>query len=263
MEISWGFIMKELVRAKDIYFERKHHTEKFNFQCQDFFALKGKLTCLVGHNGTGKTTFLSLLAGKLHPQQGSIYFNGKNIHEYSQSVRTQSIGWLDVGSSRYLVEEMTVADHLTLAANIAGFEVPLFFKNMIFKDFYEELRISAPITDKEELKISELSSGMKQSLSSSISILGPGKQLILCDESTAHLDIKNSEIFFQHLVQIAESKNIAIIFASHDLLNVAHYADTVYYMGENTLRFLDLPSKDKTDNRLSAIRKQFVIQKSL
>ncbi len=76
---------------------------------------EGKLTCLVGANGAGKTTLLRTMMGQLHPWQGSIQFEGRDITRLPPYAKTD-LGLVLVPEGRQLFTEMNVTENLEMGA---------------------------------------------------------------------------------------------------------------------------------------------------
>jgi len=76
---------------------------------------EGKLTTLVGGNGSGKTTFLRALMGLLHPTKGSIIFNGQDVTHLPAHMKAE-LGLVLVPEGRQLFTTMSVAENLALGA---------------------------------------------------------------------------------------------------------------------------------------------------
>jgi branched-chain amino acid transport system ATP-binding protein len=76
---------------------------------------KGKLTCLVGGNGVGKTTLLRTLMGLLRPWNGSITFNGQEVSKLPAYAKAE-MGLVLVPEGRQLFTDMTVYENLEMGA---------------------------------------------------------------------------------------------------------------------------------------------------
>jgi len=76
---------------------------------------EGKLTCLVGRNGVGKTTLLRTVMGQLRPWSGSIWFEGKDVSRLSAHSKAD-MGLIMVPEGRQLFTDMTVYENLELGA---------------------------------------------------------------------------------------------------------------------------------------------------
>ncbi len=76
---------------------------------------QGKLTCLVGGNGVGKTTLLRTIMGLVHPWSGSITFNGKDVSNLPAHLKAD-MGLVLVPEGRQLFTDMTVYENLEMGA---------------------------------------------------------------------------------------------------------------------------------------------------
>ena len=76
---------------------------------------KGRLTCLVGGNGVGKTTLLRTIMGLIRPWSGSVVFDGKNVSGLPAHVKAD-MGLVLVPEGRQLFTDMTVYENLEMGA---------------------------------------------------------------------------------------------------------------------------------------------------
>jgi branched-chain amino acid transport system ATP-binding protein len=77
---------------------------------------KGKLTCLVGGNGVGKTTLLRTIMGLLQPWQGTVNFNGKDVSKLPAYTKAE-MGLVLVPEGRQLFTDMTIYENLEMGAS--------------------------------------------------------------------------------------------------------------------------------------------------
>ena len=77
---------------------------------------EGKLTCLVGGNGAGKTTMLRSIMGLLKPWSGSIWFQGKDVSRTPAYIKTD-MGLIMVPEGRQLFTDMSVYENLEMGSS--------------------------------------------------------------------------------------------------------------------------------------------------
>jgi branched-chain amino acid transport system ATP-binding protein len=77
---------------------------------------EGKLTCLVGGNGVGKTTLLRTIMGLLRPWGGSISFQGKDVSHVPAHTKAE-LGLVMVPEGRQLFTDMSVYENLEMGAS--------------------------------------------------------------------------------------------------------------------------------------------------
>jgi len=81
----------------------------------DFSVVRGKITTIIGSNGSGKSTTMKALTGLLTAQSGTIQLYGKNIRGTQTDVLVQQ-GLVLVPEGRRLFKSMTVAENLQMGA---------------------------------------------------------------------------------------------------------------------------------------------------
>lgn len=77
---------------------------------------KGKLTCLVGGNGVGKTTLMRTILGQLRPWNGTIHFDGKDVSKLPAYTKAE-MGLVLVPEGRQLFTDMTIYENLEMGAS--------------------------------------------------------------------------------------------------------------------------------------------------
>ena len=77
---------------------------------------EGDFICLLGGNGAGKSTLLNVLAGEIHPSQGTISYKGIDITKESEEKRSRFIARVFQDPKLGTAPRMTVAENLLLAA---------------------------------------------------------------------------------------------------------------------------------------------------
>ena len=173
-----------------------------------FTALPGTVTVLAGPNGSGKSTTLSLIAGVLKPDQGTIRSDGR-------------IGYVPQGVA--LFEDMSVLDNLRFFASEAHADIP------------ESLPFGVGGFLKK--KVSALSGGMKKRVSIAVSLLGD-PEILLFDEPVEGLDL----IFRDELAEVIRSLRTAgrtILYAGHETGEYADFYDRMIFIGGGQAQFFE------------------------
>ena len=95
--------LKCILRVKDVSYEFE----------------KGKMYCIIGKSGAGKTTLLSLLSGLANPDEGKIYYDGKDVSKIDKyTFRSKYIGV--VFQSFNLITKFTALENVVLSMDISG-----------------------------------------------------------------------------------------------------------------------------------------------
>ena len=180
----------------------------------------GKVTALVGASGAGKTTLLQMLGALDKPDAGEVLHGEKNISQLSPKAlarfRNQELGF--VFQFHSLMAEFTAWENVCIPAFIRGTGVKEAKERALF--LLGQLNLS----DRATHKPSELSGGEKQRAAVARALMNE-PSVVLADEPTGNLDVKNSEEMFGLFMRLAEETNIAFLIATHDLMlaRQAHY----------------------------------------
>lgn len=180
---------------------------------------KGTLFCVLGGNGTGKSTMLSLLSGIRKPYRGKILLNGKNIRTIKQKEVFQGLLGVLPQNPQSLFVGNTVREDLW--EMFSGIRIQQ-------KREYEE-RMNCVIEDTEishllDMHPYDLSGGEQQRAAlAKVLLLEP--EILLLDEPTKGLD----GFYKQKLAEIFERlkmRGVTIVMVSHDIEFCASYGDT-------------------------------------
>lgn len=175
---------------------------------------KGETVALVGENGSGKTTLIGIIAGILEPQQGSVS-NGID-HKYA-FVQQESIQFPE-----------TISENITVGNKKQNQKI----KNVLRTVNLEEVlldnsnRLNQKLNPRVNLDGVSLSGGQFQRLTIARGLYQESELLIL-DEPTASLDIRNEHTIFDTLSNLQEIETK--VFISHRLTN-CQIADTIYFL---------------------------------
>ncbi|MGB9673460.1 MAG: ABC transporter ATP-binding protein [Anaerolineales bacterium] len=184
-----------------------------------FKLRRGKITAILGSNGAGKTTLLHLALGILHPWNGAIYLNGKDLHAYTRREIGKQIAL--VPQMEQMVFEYTVLDFILMgrAPHLPTLGQP--GEEDVHSAFRSLQRVG--IADLWDHSLNALSGGERQ-LVLIARALTQDPQILFLDEPTAHLDLHNSA----HLVQLfrqLRNEGVTLVITSHDPQIVFAMAD--------------------------------------
>lgn len=181
-----------------------------------FKAYKGEIYGLLGPNGAGKTTTLRMLSTLIKADEGDALVNGFSIKKQPNDVR-RNIG--------FLTSELKLEDFFTPNYMFDFFselhevdkEVAAARKKALFEKF--------GIDKFKEVKIGDLSTGMKQKVSLVISIVhDPG--IIIFDEPTNGLDVLTAKVVTDFLLEL-KKQGKTIILSTHIFSLVEKLCDRV------------------------------------
>ena len=185
----------------------------------------GELTCLIGRNGTGKSTLMRTLAGFLKPLGGSALLDGHDVSRLSPAERSHLISV--VLTDRVDVDGMRVKDLVSVGRQpYTGF-----FGKMSSDDEEVVNKAIADVgmTDFAGRQVNSLSDGERQKVMIA-KALAQETPVILLDEPTAFLDYPSKKEMFQMLAQLCYEQGKAVLVSTHDLDIALPIADSVIEM---------------------------------
>ena len=173
---------------------------------------QGDVLVLHGNSGSGKSTWLALLAGLLTPQQGELTVAGQRLNGLSNTARdawrANNLGFLP--QKLHLSEALTVAENLQLAYFAAGLPLDIAAKTHI-----QSTLAALGVADFAHRKPSTLSGGQAQRVALARAVLLNPK-IILADEPTASLDDDAASAALALLQASAARCNATLVIATHD-----------------------------------------------
>ena len=196
----------------------------------DASANKGELIAVLGRNGIGKSTLLRTLAGIQPSLGGGIYFEGKNLIDYSRIELAQKVGYISTDIVK--VNNMRIYDLVALG------RFP--HTNWIGKITSTDDEIIMDAINKTSMLpfcnkfVSELSDGERQKAMIA-RILAQDTDIMVMDEPTAFLDIGSKYDIFNLLHTLSQKSEKTIIFSTHDLHMAISQSDKVWLILENKL----------------------------
>ena len=185
----------------------------------------GELTCLIGRNGTGKSTLMRTLAGFLKPLGGSALLDGRDVGRLSPAERSHLISV--VLTDRVDIDGMRVKDLVSVGRQpYTGF-----FGKMSNDDEEVVNKAIADVgmTDFAGRQVNSLSDGERQKVMIA-KALAQQTPVILLDEPTAFLDYPSKKEMFQMLSQLCHEQGKAVLVSTHDLDIALPIADSVIEM---------------------------------
>jgi molybdate transport system ATP-binding protein len=176
------------------------------------------VTALVGPSGSGKSTLLHLIAGVLHPDEGSIRLGDRTLVDTALAIDLPAEERLVgvVFQDHLLFPHLTVRGNLTFGMGRRGGR-PMRFDRVVEVLEIGDLLNRAPST---------LSGGQRQRVAVGRALLR-GPQLLLLDEPLAALDAALKARVLDYLTRAFVEWRIPTLFISHDRNDVDHLADRV------------------------------------
>ena len=183
----------------------------------------GELVCLIGPNGTGKSTLLRTLAGLQKPLEGKIKIDNNELEKLSQHAKAMLIAL--VLTDKIDIDNATVLDIVSFGRH----PYSNWWGNTTDEDEQKVLESieMVHLTHKKEVSLSELSDGERQRVMIA-KALAQDTPIIMLDEPTAHLDLPNRVEIMLLLHKLAHKTNKAIILSTHELDMALQAADRIW-----------------------------------
>ena len=191
----------------------------------------GKLACLIGENGVGKSTLLKTLTGFLPKLEGSLLLDGKDISEFSQRALARQISI--VLTQKPEVQNLTVEEIVGLGRSpYTGFFGKLHAND---QQIVDESIIAVGIEKLKNRMIHTLSDGERQKVMIA-KALAQQTPVIFLDEPTAFLDFSSKVETFQLLQCMAHEMGKLVLLSTHDLELAVRFSDTLLQVNGDGLR---------------------------
>jgi ABC-2 type transport system ATP-binding protein len=190
----------------------------------DLHVRAGEIYALLGGNGAGKSTALSLFLGFIAPTSGTVTVCG--VDPYTDSTQARR-------HMAYVPESVALYDHLSARENIDYFlalaQVPRDQATVV----EPALRAVGLPQDAWDRRVSGFSKGMRQKVAIALALARRAPVLLL-DEPTSGLD-PGATAEFNQLLATLKSQGVAILMVTHDLLGAADVADRIGFLYQGRL----------------------------
>lgn len=193
----------------------------------DMTVNNGEIFGLLGHNGAGKTTIVTILTTLLEPTSGSARVAGYDITKNANEVR-QAIGYLPENVQFY--DNLTLLENLQFFARLSGIARPdkRIHKVLEFLDF----------TGHESERLATFSKGMRQRVGIAQAILHEPKVLFL-DEPTSGLDPQGVKNLRDIIVKLNHELGMTIFMNTHLLSEVTKTCTSIGVLRNGELIYQD------------------------
>lgn len=209
---------------------------------------QGKITALVGANGSGKSTILKTMARIMKPQGGTVFLDGKSIH--SQSTK-------DIAKELAILPQNPVApDGLTVFELISYGRFPhqKGFGNLSKEDkkYIEWALQVTGMLDFYDRPVDQLSGGQRQRAWIAMA-LAQGTDMLFLDEPTTYLDMAHQLEVLKLLEHLNKEEKRTIVMVVHDLNHATRFAQHVVAIRTGTVICEGTPQEVVTSDVLREV----------
>ncbi len=182
---------------------------------------KGEIVCFLGTSGSGKSTFLNMVAGLEKPTRGEIYIGKIPIHKLNEEqitlFRQKNIGF--IFQAYHLMPMLTALENVSMPLIFAGADKKK--RTKLAKDALAAVGLRGY----ENRKPTQMSGGQQQRVGIARALVGIPK-IIFADEPTGNLDTHTTKEVMELIVAEVRKHGQTLILVTHDR-SIANYADKV------------------------------------
>jgi putative ABC transport system ATP-binding protein len=186
---------------------------------EEFKMEPGDKVVIHGESGSGKTTFLHLIAGILRADSGSVKLGGKEVLIMSQSVRDR----LRATSIGYIFQTFNLLQGFTCLENVL---LGMSFGPGIDEGRARSLLFKVGLENRVSHYPRQLSVGQQQRVALARALANRPK-LVLADEPTGNLDPANSRSAIELLQELCDADGAGLLVVSHDMKVMDSFSEKV------------------------------------
>jgi putative ABC transport system ATP-binding protein len=229
-------VLVKVRELKKIYAIGKEKVRALNGLDLDIY--RGEILVILGTSGSGKSTFLNMIAGLEKPTKGSVEIMGHSIGTMSEKklakFRQRHVGF--VFQSYNLMPTLTALENVSL---------PLTFRNVKLKERQKEaaqLLKAVGLATHLLHKPTQMSGGQQQRVGIARAFAGT-PDIVFADEPTGNLDSKTSQQVMALMLDLAQTRNQTLIIVTHDP-SVAQFGDRVVYILDGMIEKIEIREGD-------------------
>ncbi|MCL2701553.1 MAG: ABC transporter ATP-binding protein [Phycisphaerae bacterium] len=195
-----------------------------------FTASAGRLLCVLGPNGSGKTTLLRCLLGQFKPTGGQLKLDGRDVGKFSARGLAQLLAYVPQfpqSAFAFTVQELVLMGRFA-HTGVMGLTTE---QDLAVAKLAMQMTHCLDLADRT---LEELSGGEAQCVMIARA-LAQQPSLMLLDEPTSHLDLRNQLLIYQMMTRLAHDWNMAVLCVAHDINVAAQHADELLLMRQGEI----------------------------
>jgi putative ABC transport system ATP-binding protein len=190
---------------------------------------RGEFVAVFGPSGSGKTTLLQLLGALDRPSGGSIRFEGRPLERLGDSALAQ----LRLRALGFIFQQFNLIPTLTAAENVEAGLAPLPMSRHERREAVANQLDAVGLGRRAQHLPAQLSGGEQQRVAIARA-LARSPRVVLADEPTGNLDIRNGELVMDLLARLHRELEITLVLVTHDEW-IADRADRVLRLADGRL----------------------------
>ena len=222
------------VEFNNINFSYNLDPNLLNLKNINFKIHENEYVCVIGHNGSGKSTISKVLTNILKPLSGEIKIFGTPINYYNNKFLRDNVGIIFQNPDSQFIG-LTTEDDIAFGLENKKID-PLEMRNII-----NEVAKTIDITHLLDKDSISLSGGQKQRVAIA-SVLAMNPRIMIFDESTSMLDPRGKKELKQIMLDLKKQANKTIISITHDMDEVLN-ADKVIVLEKGEIKMIGKPDE--------------------
>lgn len=191
---------------------------------------------VIGSNGAGKTTFVNMVTGYLHPSAGQILYRGQDI----TGTTTRDITRMGICRSFQIPQlflELTALDNVLIALTVAKEKRPVLFRPAVSREIVDqalELLARFNIEHVAHQEVTALPQGVRKLIDIAMATVAD-PDLLFLDEPTSGVSAEEKMGMMDVLITALKSSNTAVLFIEHDMEIIERFSPRVMAFYEGTI----------------------------
>ena len=220
--------MEKIIEAVNVtyIYQTKYQKTKALSEVNCSFE-RGKMYAITGKSGSGKSTFLSLLAGLDVPTEGMLTVEGEDMRKMNRDAYRLNRASV-IYQAFHLFPLLTVMENVMFPMELQ--HIPSKVAKAKAREYLDKVGLPETLYKKSPGMIS----GGEQQRVAIARAVAAGGEILLADEPTGNLDSQNEKVIVELLCKLAHEDNYAVIVVTHNDA-VAAAADVVYGMTDGVL----------------------------
>lgn len=213
----------------------------------DLSIEKGEICCILGTSGSGKSTFLNMLAGLEKPTKGKILVGDVDIAKLSE----RQLAKFRQENTGFIFQSYNLLPALTAVENVS---LPLMFKGIskAKRSKQSEKMLKAVGLEKRlQHKPNEMSGGQQQRVGIARAFVAK-PNIVFADEPTGNLDTKTTAEVMELMVKMCRKYNQTLILVTHDV-DISKYSDRIVHLIDGNI--------DSDKKNISIVSKEIIEEK--
>ncbi len=186
---------------------------------------RGTTCSIMGKSGSGKSTFMHLLAGFDKPTSGTVFFNGHLVYKFEPQERARYSTF--VPQRPFFIKELTVFENIALAGSIVNMPQKKIEENTL--EFLKEFDLLAY----KDAYIGELSGGQQQRVALARALVVE-PECLLADEPTGSLDEQTGMHLLEVLLRCVKKWHMSLVISTHNEA-IANKMELVFLLKDGIL----------------------------